>query len=132
MKARDFIFLIIGGAVAVTLHVLLGTPTLAPVPTVAGQQVPAERVSLNFTNWLTFYCETSEEFHDCRVVGFTGETSGQGSGISSSYVYFDNWIVLENTTGHRFYVRPGDIRYIEDDTAIKEMTTRSNTAPLSN
>ena len=122
MKARDFIFVIVGGAIAtfalIVLHVLVGANT--PIPTVAGQQVPQERVNLNFTNRFTFYCGSSREFHDCRIVGFTGETSSRGSGISSGFVYFDNWIVLEDAAGHRIYVRPGDIQYIEDSSTVKK------------
>jgi hypothetical protein len=124
MKTRDIIIFIVGGAIAsfgcLVLYIALnsGEPSRPSVPTVAGQQVPPDRVSLNFTNRFTFYCDSSAPhrvFRECKIIGFSGETSGRGPSISSGYVYFDNWVVLENADGHRFYVRPGDIQYIEDD-----------------
>ncbi len=126
MKIRDYIFLIAGGALSafalVALYILSSTSTPAPMnpPTVAGQKVPMERISLNMTNHFTFYCGSSREFHDCKIVGFTGEENNrEPAAFSSGYVSFDRWLVLEDGRGRRFFVRPGDIQYIEDLTNFK-------------
>ena len=125
MKARDFLFRIVGGvagvfALAVLYVVLSSTTTPTPAPFVAGQRVPQEHVSLHFTNRLTFYCSSSREFHNCRIVGFTGGTGDREPSISRGYDYFDHWIVLEEVAGHRFYIRPSDIQYIEEDTTVQK------------
>jgi hypothetical protein len=123
MKIRDLIFMVGGAAfafiVGIGLYVTLSTAGRPQpnVPTIAGQQVPIQQVSLNFTNRFDFHFNlsgTDRIFQDCRLIGFTGETTVRDNGFSSGYTYFQNWIVLEDRDGHRIYASPSEIEYIED------------------
>ena len=126
MKTRDMLFLFAGGALAfifcVFVYVVASTPSRPQpnVPTIAGQHVPAQEVSLNFSNRYDFHTDlkgAEQVFQDCKLVGFTGETTMRDNGFSSGgYDYFQHWVVLEDRDGRRIYLGANDIQYIEDAT----------------
>jgi hypothetical protein len=123
MKARDLIFLAVGGCVAffglLILYAVATSVERPPsqVPSIGGQKVPAEHLSLEFTNRFNIYSNsraTNLVFNDCRIIGFTGESGETGRGLSPRYGFFTRWIVLERQDGRRVYLPAQSIEYIED------------------
>lgn len=125
MKARDLIFFVVGGCVAffglVILYAVftsMAQPTPhVQVPSIAGQKVPAEHLSLDFTNRFNIYWNsmaTNLVFSGCKIIGFTGESEEGGSSPYSRYAFFTSWIVLEKKDGRRVYLPAQSIEYMED------------------
>lgn len=126
MTSRDLAFLLVGAVgapCAIALLVLISNARSKAdkPPTVAGQSVPDQHVTLDFSNRFNIYRRdvgTNQVWRDCRFVGFTGPyTETRGFGSSSGYGYFHKWLVVETADHRRLYIRPESIDYLEDTTA---------------
>ena len=93
-------------------------------PTIAGQQVPEGRFRLDFSKRYDLilgqrFEEGTRTMEGVRILGFTSprgpgtQAEGGGNG-TSSYDYFDHWIVGDLPDGRLTYIPAGSILAIEE------------------
>jgi hypothetical protein len=138
-----FLLVLAGGALAglLSLVVVLGHAFDSAAdnpkpPDLAGQPVPAAPHEIRFDVpchvYCTFFRDEPTVFRDCRIVGFTGRSDGQGArfGFSSEYGrHFDQWLVLKLADGRLVYIPPSAVRYIEESSAAGTAVTSAGDPP---
>ena len=58
--------------------------------------------------------QTTKVYSDCRIVGFLGQVLATPQGLVNTEGYFDHWLVIELADGHRVFLAPGSVAYLEE------------------
>ena len=121
MKARDILFIILGGIVGligfgILKSLLSSQPERAP--TIAGQEVPKENFIIDFSrryNLILNDYKDSKTYENVKILGYTGKTVRESSGkFSSSYGHFGRWLTIELPDRRRVYFSDSSISFIEE------------------
>ncbi len=104
----------------VSALLLAGCATTTPdrPPELAGQPVPNQNIVIDFTKRYNLVChdgESSKTYRACRVLGYTGDTVREADGsLSKTYGQFGRWLAVQLPGGHRVFLSPSSIRFLEE------------------
>jgi hypothetical protein len=107
----------------VTVALLSGCVSSPPnrdqPPSVAGQPAPNQNIVLDFSKRYDLVCrdaQSTRTLPGCRILGYTGESVRDSSGIISKeyYGHFGRWLVVELSDGRRACLPPASITYLEE------------------
>ncbi len=92
-----------------------------PEPTLAGQELPAEGIKINFDGLLDVYLKpysgsnnSPRVISHCKILGVVngGRNSGRTSSWKGGYGnHFGNWVCLQLEDGKRMFTPLSDIEY---------------------
>jgi len=93
------------------------TPPRDQPPTIAGQPVPNQNIVLDFSQRYDLVCRDGQGVQtntSCRILGYTGETVRDASGIISREYssQFGRWLVVELSDGRRACLPPGSVTFL--------------------
>ncbi len=100
-------------------------PQPPPEPMVSPQLAPPVanlEVTLDLSRHYDITCrdsQTTKVYTDCRIVGFAGSVLTGPQGMVATDGYFDHWLVIELPDGHRVFLAPGSIAYLEETRKAK-------------
>ena len=91
-------------------------------PQVAGQPVPEQRFSIDFSkpyDLLVNGPNGLSTYRHCTILGFTGPADEERGGLSTKggFRYFDHWLAARLADGRLLYFPPSSIHAIEESAA---------------
>jgi hypothetical protein len=104
-------------ATAALLSGCAATPSHDQPPTIAGQPVPNQNIVLDFSKRYDLVCRDGQNTQtntNCRILGYTGETVRDASGIISREYsgQFGRWLVIELSDGRQACLPSGAVTFL--------------------